>query len=243
MNLGLCGKNAAVFGAEHGVGFAVARGLALEQARVALLGQDLDKVETAADRLCRVAETDILSLAVGSQARQIGSDILESIDQAWGGLDILVDTTPLMQPWGDTDDPLPLFRAAEPLMRRRGAGRVVVLVPPAASVRSKPAVASRVAAALAATRVLARTRAADGILVNCVQLGRIASATAADPRQDNRIALATLRSTEQGEIPIGRYGQPEEVAQLVVFLASAAASYITGTLIACDGGLSAPWPY
>jgi NAD(P)-dependent dehydrogenase (short-subunit alcohol dehydrogenase family) len=131
-------------------------------------------------------------------------------------------------------------RAAVPYMRKQGGGRIINLnmigaKQPAAG--TFPTTISR-AAGLALTKALSKELAPDKILVNAVAVGKIKS------KQQERRAARTNVSVEEhyaktgNTVPLGRMGESEEVANVIAFLASDAASYVTGTCIHVDGGLS-----
>ena len=131
-------------------------------------------------------------------------------------------------------------RAAVPHMKRQGGGRIInlnMIGAKAPFAGSFPTTISR-AAGLALTKALSKEFAADNILVIAVAVGKIKS------KQQERRAARTGLSVEEHysktgkTVPLGRMGEAEEVANVIAFLASDAASYITGTCINVDGGMS-----
>ena len=131
-------------------------------------------------------------------------------------------------------------RAAVPHMRAQGSGRIVNVAmsgakqPPAASF---PTSVSR-AAGLAFTKALSKEVAADGILVNAVALGWIKSRLQAIRAERAGLTLDEHYRNLASKVPLGRLGEPEEAANVIVFLASDLASYVTGSCINVDGGHS-----
>ncbi len=138
-----------------------------------------------------------------------------------------------------------LIRHALPAMRPRGGGRIVNIT----SISVKQPIPGLMlsnalrAAVVGMAKTLATELAPDGILVNNVCPGRIATNRLLEldraRAERSGLALEQVRQESQRSIPLGRYGQPEELAALVAFLASSQASYITGTTILCDGGAHA----
>ena len=136
-----------------------------------------------------------------------------------------------------------LIRAAVPPMRRAGGGRIVVIM---SNTVKQPATHLALSnglrpGAVALARSLATELAPDNILVNSVLPGRIDTDTLRETRclraeREGR-AYDEIAAAESTEIPLGRFGTPEEIAHLVVFLASDKATYITGQALVVDGGL------
>jgi 3-oxoacyl-[acyl-carrier protein] reductase len=137
-----------------------------------------------------------------------------------------------------------LVRPAIPHLRRRGGGRIINI----ASVAVKEPLPGLLlsnslrVAVVGLAKTLASELGPDGILVNNVCPGHIATDRLLQLERDRAErtggSLEQVRQESQRRIPLGRYGQPDELAALITFLASAQASYITGTTILCDGGAS-----
>jgi NAD(P)-dependent dehydrogenase (short-subunit alcohol dehydrogenase family) len=250
MELGLNGKVALVTGGSEGIGKATAQRLAREGAQVAICARREDVLARAA------AELGGEVLAVPADVTS-ASDVSRLVDQViarFGRLDILVNNagTAAASPFEDlpdeaweTDFDLKLYgavrtiRAALPHLKREG-GRIINITTPAGKhppARSLPTSVSR-AAGIALTKALSKELAEHRILVNTVCVGLIKSA------QQVRFAEKRGLTPEQhyeslGKgVPLKRVGEAEEVANVIAFLASDAASYVTGTSINVDGGSS-----
>jgi 3-oxoacyl-[acyl-carrier protein] reductase len=231
MDLGLEGHTALVMGASRGIGRAIAESLEREGARVA-----------AASRSGPfVADTDDL----GRLAELPGE-----VEEALGPIDVLVLNTG-GPPFGGALDhgledweaayrslvlaPKVLADAVVPGMRERGWGRIVNV---GSSSTREPIPwlnlsNSHRMAAVGFLKTLSREVAADGVTVNTVATGRFATERLADASG----SLAGAEEAAQNEVPAGRLGRPEEYGDLVAFLCSERAAYLTGTVIPLDGGL------
>lgn len=254
MDLGLAGHTALVLGSSRGLGEAIARTLAAEGARVIVSGRD-------AARVARVAAE---IRAMGGDAGECVLDLGDGagLSAALDGLDERVD---ILVNNGGGPPPGPVAQVAPeqwarsfeamvasifavtarllPGMRERGFGRVINIV---SSGVAQPIPNLGISNALRSaivgwSKTLAGEVAKDGVTVNCVLPGRIHTA-----RIDELDAAAATRSGSTPEavaeasratIPMGRYGDPREFADVVAFLAGARSSYVTGAQIRVDGGL------
>ena len=246
MDLQLKDKTALVTGASMGIGRAIAKGLAAEGARVcvaarrkALLDELAEEIAAAGGTAPAIVEIDIMP--EGAPAK-----LAEAAAHALGPVDILVNSA------GGSNPPLPidapearweeamtlnftrlrqLTHAVLPGMIGRKWGRVINI-----SGKSEPermiAAHPAKAAIHAWSKGLSREVGRHGITVNCIPPGRIMS------EQIRRKYSPEFRAKQSAEeIPMGRYGEPEELAALAVFLASPVAGYITGAVLPVDGGL------
>ena len=254
MELGLSGKAAIVTGASKGLGRAIARELAGEGANVAICSRDAGEIEAAAEDL-RASGRTVYARAADVTDPAAVTDFVERSAQALGGLDILVNNAGRAHPgtfetlsdadW-QADLDVKLFsmircsRAALPHLRARGGGRVVNINAVFGKYPDPAFFATSVnrAACLSFTKALAIELAPDGILVNSVNIGyvetpqweHIHERRAPDlPREE------FLRRTA-ADVPLGRFGTPEDVSAVVAFLASERAGYLTGASIDVAGG-------
>lgn len=250
MDLGLRGRRALVLASTAGLGRAVADGLAAEGATVAVSGRDPERVAAAAADVGGpgfvgdLTEPGVADRIVLDAARELG------------GLDIVVVNTgggrpgPLLDGSIDDDDAgyrsmlrpaLAAARAAAPALAAGGDGRLVFLT--ARSVLEATPELARSSVFRSGVAAAARSLAielAPSVLVNVVVpgqfptggYGRFESWRAAHEGAD----LATVRAAHEAAIPMGRLGRPEELAAVVVFLCSARASYVTGSVVRVDGG-------
>jgi 3-oxoacyl-[acyl-carrier protein] reductase len=255
MDLGLAAKACIVTGATRGIGLATARMLHDEGARLLLVARDGDALAAAA------AELDGAEL-LAADVTDPGDDerIVAACAERFGAVDVLVNNagTSFVRSLEElTDDdwrsqwelhvmgPMRLMRAAAPRMAAAGGGRIVNVCSSAGKRPSltNPAYAVTKAAQLSLSRVFADRYAADGVLVNAVAPGAVASPlwTADGGLADQAAAArggtrAEALKAQAAKIPLGRFAEPEEVAAVVVFLCSAAASTVTGAAWSADGG-------
>jgi NAD(P)-dependent dehydrogenase (short-subunit alcohol dehydrogenase family) len=251
LDLGLGGKVAIITGGSEGLGSAAAERLAAEGARVAICARRPDVLERAAAGI-RKTGGQVLARSVDvTKADQIDTFVNEVVRE-WGGVDILLNNagTSAAASFEVVDDAgwqhdfdLKVFSAVRlcrlciPHMKKRGGGRIINVTnlgakTPAA--RGLPTSVSR-AAGINLTKSLANEYAPDKILVNTICIGLVKSA------QWERRAKGDLDAFYKDvakRVPIGRVGEAEEFADLVAFLVSARAAFITGTAINFDGGMA-----
>ena len=245
----LTGKVALVTGARRGLGFAIAKGLAEAGAIVALNGRKPDALASAVRSLVDAghrASACVFDVTDADGAR--GG--VAAIEHAHGHLDILVNNAGIQrrsrlvdfkrQDWDDViatnlTAPFLVSQAALPGMIARRSGKIIHI----ASLMSdlaRPTVVPYTAAkggVRQLTRGMAVELAAHNIQVNAIGPGYFATEMNRALIDDTEFNAWVCKRT-----PAGRWGQPEEIAGLAVFLASAAANYITGQLITIDGGMS-----
>jgi 3-oxoacyl-[acyl-carrier protein] reductase len=247
MDLGLAGKTALVTGASsQGLGRAIALGLAREGVKLAITARRLDLLEEAAREIASLGAPAPVVLDADLYATDAPGRIAASACERLGRVDILVNAAGGSRPI-DFDAPperweeamvLNFFRLRElthalmPPMRARGWGRVVNLTGTSEPYNINAANAAK-AAVHAWSKGLSRACAREGVTVNCVQPGRITS-----EQMLRMYDTPEKRHAFTREVPMERFGEPQELADLAVFLASPRASYITGTVIPVDGGLS-----
>lgn len=261
MHLGLDGRVALVTGASQGIGRATAVALAREGCHVALVARTTDALHAAVEDVRRASTSAARVHGVPADVRDPAQveDLHAEVRRELGPVDILVNNAGTSQRgpfltqddgrWQDDLDlkllaAVRLARLTIPDMQAAGGGRIINVTAvagkhPAAA--SAPTAITR-AAGIALTKALSREYAPDGILVNTVCIGVIESGQhdrrwkAEHPELDREAFYDGLAS--QRGVPMGRVGRPDEAANLIVFLASSAASYLTGAAINLDGGLS-----
>jgi 3-oxoacyl-[acyl-carrier protein] reductase len=243
MDLGLTGRTAIVCGASSGLGLASAEALAAEGANVAMFGRRRDLLEREADRIGALAVRGDVT-----NPRDL-ERLVERTVEAFGGVDVLVwnsggppagralELTPeaveqavelLLLP------PIRLVALCLPHLERSDGGRVIAITS-AAVLEPTPQLALSNTIRPGVTgwaKTLASELGSKGITVNCVAPGRIDTARLAElyPQGPTPEQLA--------EIPLGRWGTPQEFGDVVCFLASERACYVTGQTLAVDGGLT-----
>ena len=256
MNLGLKGKRAIVMAASRGLGYASALGLAREGCELLVCSRDQARIEAAAEVIRRETGARVMAVASDVSDAVQAARLVSLIVEAYGGLEIVVHNAG-GPPAGETlamteaqwhqafEQNLLSFtriaQAAVPEMKKAGFGRIVTI---ASSSIKQPIPNLALSNALRAgvwgiAKTLSRELASHRILVNVVAPGRIQTERIEELDQVN--ATKSARSVEEvrkesiASIPIGRLGRPEELANVVVFLASEAASYVTGQAIIVDG--------
>ncbi len=246
MDLQLKAKTALVTGASQGIGRAIAKGLAAEGVKLCIAARRRELLDQLAKEIVaaggpppRIATIDIMEEGAPQKLAQEAS-------QGLGPIDILINCA------GGSRPPIAIGAAEEewtlamalnfirvrqlthallPAMIERNWGRIINITgksEPESLIAATPAKA----AVHAWAKGLSREVGKFGITVNCIPPGRIMS------EQIRRKYSEEFRAEQSArEIPVGRYGEPEELACLAVFLASPVACYITGAVMPVDGGL------
>ena len=246
----LDGKVALVSGASKGIGEAMARGLAEFGARVVVSSRKQEAVDAVAEEL----STD--GLEATAIAANMGSiddiqSLLDKTVEVYGGLDIIVNNAaanPVFGPVQNTDErafdkiidvnlkgPFELCKRAHPIMRRRGGGSIINI----SSIGGlKPESGIGIysvskAAIISLTQAMAQDWGTDGIRVNAICPGLIRTKFSEALWQDQQIHDQFVN-----RIPLGRIGEPGDIAGLAVYLASDASAYCSGGFYMVDGGYS-----
>jgi 3-oxoacyl-[acyl-carrier protein] reductase len=246
MDLGIEGRVALVNGASAGIGRGIAAALAREGARVAIASRSRERIGAAAEAI----DGDVVPFVADSDDLDRVAALPAEVSGALGPVEILVANTggpplggALDHPRGDWDAayrslvlaPRILIEAVLPGMREAGWGRIVNVG--SSSMREPiPGLALSNAHRMAAVgllKTIASEVAGDGITVNTVATGRFATQRLAD----NAGSMEAAEERAREEVPARRLGTPDEFGDLVAFLCSERAAYLTGVVIPLDGGL------
>ena len=246
MDLGLSGRIALVTGASKGIGRAIASALGDEGARVAISSRSRERIEEAA------REVGALPLVHDSAQLERVPDLVESVERELGPIDVLVTNTggppPGPDPLGFTHEqweaayrelvlaPMALIERVVPGMRERGFGRVLSVGSSAARepIPGLMLSNSHRPGLMGAIKTISREVARDGVTLNSILPGRIAT----DRIVENYGSREAAEQAAATEVPAGRLGTVEEFAAVAAFLCSEQASYVTGTTVLVDGGLT-----
>jgi 3-oxoacyl-[acyl-carrier protein] reductase len=246
MDLGLKGRVALVMGASSGIGLGIAAALAREGARVAVASRSRERIEEAAAAI----EGDVTPFVADTTELDRLGELPGEVEAALGPIEILVTNSggpPLgmalmheLDHWERTYRslvlaPRVLAGAVVPGMQERGWGRLVNV---GSSSTREPIDGLNLSnahrmAAVGFLKTLSREVAADGVTVNTVATGRFATERLAS----NYGSMEAAEAAAKRDVPAGRLGWPEEYGDLVAFLCSEGAAYVTGTVIPIDGGM------
>ncbi len=249
MNLELTGKVAIVTGSSRGLGLASARALAAEGCRVTLCARGADALSAAAASIG--ARDRVLTVAADVSTSRGAQAVVTATTEAFGRVDILVNNvgkagggaidTTSDEEWQSAIDQtlfpaVRMSRLVVPHMRQTGGGVILMI----ASIWGRESGGRMTynavkAAEISLAKAMAHQLAKDGIRVNSIAPGSIAfeGGTWWQRQQDDPKGMAAFVARE---IPMGRFGRAEEVGDLVAFLASTRASWITGACVPVDGG-------
>ena len=254
MELGLNGKVALISGGTEGIGRASAITLAREGAKVVICARGQEKLDATAAEITK-AGGEVLAISADMSKPEDCERFINEAVKRFGRIDIQLNNAGTSArgeflevndaTWA-ADIELKVFgairctRLAIPYMKKQGGGRVINITISSAKqpgAGSMPTSVSR-AAGLAITKALSKEFAADNILVNTICIGKIKSGQHERRFTKDGISAEAYYHKVGQEIPLKRVGEAEEVANVVAFLASDAASYVTGTSINLDGGTS-----
>ncbi len=258
MNLQLTGKRALVTGASRGLGFAAARGLALEGCDVAINSRDTQKLRTAARILAGEAGVKVIAVPGDVADPAAPEKLIRQTVESLGGLDLLVTNAggPPAGAFESFDDEtwqqavelsflshVRLIRAALPHLRQSDAASVLTIT----SYSVKQPIPNLVlsnsirAATVGLTKTLALELGSDGIRFNSILPGWTETDRVYElMRYRAKVSGKTIEEEIAKQMinsPLGRMATPEEFANAAVFLVSPAASYITGVMLTLDGGM------
>lgn len=258
MDLNLRGKRGVVLAASRGLGFASALGLAREGVDLVICSRDQGRIEQAAQQIRAETGVRVIPQSLNVAQPEAVQGLVNTCVERLGGLEIAVHNaggppaggfeSVQIEQWQQAIDQnlmsfVHLVKAVVPEMRKSGYGRILAIT----SSSIKQPIPNLVLSnglrtgILGVAKTLSKELGPDQILVNVIAPGRIL--TERTQELDRAVAQRTGQTPEQVQqqaidrIPVGRLGRPEELANLVTFLASEAASYITGTAIQVDGGV------
>ncbi|MEH6516756.1 MAG: SDR family oxidoreductase [Halioglobus sp.] len=257
MDLGIENKIVFVSAGSQGLGKAIALGFQAEGARVAICARDAESLRQTQQELQAVDGREVLAIEADVSVPAALANAVQTVQSTWGAIDILINNAGgppagghdsiSDQQWQQgfeltVQSAVRLTNLVLPGMKAAGWGRIVNV----SSVSVKQPMANMLLsnslrlAVLGWAKTLSTELAPHGILVNTVcpgwtETNRVtglldAKATAANTSAEQ------VKQTITNSIPMGRMGQPEEIANAVLFLASAGASFVTGTALAVDGG-------
>jgi NAD(P)-dependent dehydrogenase (short-subunit alcohol dehydrogenase family) len=253
LELGLKGKIAIVTGGSEGMGRAAAERFARSGARVTMCARRKDVLERAAEDIKKATGAELLPLSADMTRAADCEAVVAATVRQFGGVDILLNNAGTSsagafekvsdETWQADFDlkvmgAIRMARLVIPHMKQRGGGRIINVTTvggKAPRAQGLPTSVSR-AAGINLTKSLANEYAGDRILVNTICIGLVKSAQMARRAKEGDLEG---HYRELGKrVPVGRVAEASEFADLVAFLASERASYITGTAINFDGGMS-----
>ncbi|HET6928709.1 MAG TPA: SDR family NAD(P)-dependent oxidoreductase [Candidatus Acidoferrum sp.] len=250
----LAGKSAVITGGGTGIGQAIALAFAREGARVAVAGRRKAKLEETL-RLLQEAGCTGLALECDVTKAADTERAVKSAEAAFGKVDVLVNNAGALSvstvesiaedDWDrvmatNVKGPYLMSRAALPAMRRAGGGSIINVgsVLGIVAIRDRAAYCASKGAVSMLTRAMALDHAGDNIRVNCLCPSIVESDMTRNLFAETE-AGRQARESRLASIPLGRFGKPADIAGLAVFLASEESSWMTGTVIPVDGGVTA----
>ena len=258
MDLGIGGRAAIVTGSSRGIGRAIAERLCREGADVTICGRRADALDAAGASLERFGAGRVQALQADLTDQAAITRVVETAANAWGRLDILVNNAGAARgvPFEELTRErilenlelklfgyLEMTRQVVPHLRRNGWGRIVNVAGMAGvqpGVLIMP-IGLNNAGVLNVMKALADREAPHNILVTTVCPGGVLTERQTvlleDAARTKGITLSQAEAEATAQVPLKRMGRPEEVADIVAFLASERASYITGSVVLADGGL------
>lgn len=257
MDLKISGKKALITGASQGLGFAIAKELYKEGADVAIVSRSPEHLKQAEDALRQEGDGEILTIAADLSRKEDIDSLLETTLHHFGHVDILLANAggPPTGTFEELADDayykafetnfmstIRLIRGVLPGMKEKKGGRIGIITSTSVKEPIKGLLLSNAirAGVTGFARTLASEVAQDQILINCFAPGRFYTERVAYLDQkiagEEGITAEEVRNRFIASIPIGRYGNPEELAKVAALMLSFANTYVTGQTIVIDGG-------
>jgi len=250
----LAGKSAVITGGGTGIGQAIALAFAREGAQVAVAGRRKEKLEETL-RLLRQADCSALALECDVTKAADAEQAVKSVEAAFGKVNVLVNNAGALNvstvetiaedDWDrvmatNVKGPFLMSRAALPAMRRAGGGSIINVgsVLGIVAIRDRAAYCASKGGVTMLTKAMALDHAHDNIRVNCLCPSIVESDMTRNLFAETEAGRQS-RESRLASIPLGRFGKPADIAGLAVFLASEESSWMTGTVIPVDGGVTA----
>jgi 3-oxoacyl-[acyl-carrier protein] reductase len=258
MDLGLRGKNALVVASSQGLGKAIAAELAKEGANVMLVGRRADKLANVQKELAAFSSGKIAFTVTDITKKEDIEQLVSKTVSEFGGIEILVNNAggPPAGTFSEMSDEdwqqsfelnllsyIRVIRESLPYLKKQG-GRIINITSSSIKEPIPGLILSNTfrIALVGLAKTLSEELAPDSILINTLGPGRIATDRVAHLDQikadKNGISIEEMENKLRKNIPLGRYGEPEEFAKMAVFLLSEANTYITGQSFLIDGGAS-----
>jgi len=250
----LAGKSAVITGGGTGIGQAIALAFAREGAQVVVAGRRKEKLDETL-HLLQQAGCSALALECDVTKATDPQRVVKSAEDAFGKVNVLVNNAGALsvstveniteEDWDrvmatNVKGPFLMSRAALPAMRRAGGGSIINVgsVLGIVAIRDRAAYCASKGGVSMLTKAMALDHARDNIRVNCVCPSIVESDMTRNLFAETEVGQQA-RESRLASIPLGRFGKPADIAGLTVFLASEESSWMTGTVIPVDGGVTA----
>jgi NAD(P)-dependent dehydrogenase (short-subunit alcohol dehydrogenase family) len=250
----LAGKSAVITGGGTGIGQAIALAFAREGAQVVVAGRRKEKLDETL-HLLQQAGCSALALECDVTKAADTQRVVKSAEDAFGKVNVLVNNAGALsvstveniteEDWDrvmatNVKGPYLMSRAALPAMRRAGGGSIINVgsVLGIVAIRDRAAYCASKGGVSMLTKAMALDQAQDNIRVNCVCPSIVESDMTRNLFAETEVGQQA-RESRLASIPLGRFGRPGDIAGLAVFLASEESSWMTGTVIPVDGGVTA----
>lgn len=262
MNIDLGGKRVVVTGASRGIGLAIATAFAREGARLAICARSADRLETVAESMRGLGARSVIAVPLDVSCTASVRAFVAQVADEWGGVDVLVNNAgqgkggslESLEPEDILDHANNLqvahfrfIQAVVPHMRAQRWGRIININGLAGAIPTPdgvPSVTNR-AAGIALTKLLGQQLGQDNILVNSLNMGWIDTGQwdRHYAEMPNTISREEFFAMATKVVPLARFGRPEEVAGVCLFLASDLASFVSSASIDVSGGLQGQIAY